>query len=81
MKSKPYYNFVMRGTIYKNGHIWHRLDGAAVIPDHGEPEWFINNHPASNEVERFAKEMFIDLENLTEEDKILIAIKFTNFPN
>ena len=81
MESQPYYNFVMQGTIYKNGHMMHRLDGPAVIPDNGKPKWFVNNYPASNEVERFAKEMFIDLENLTEEDKTLIAIKFANFPN
>ena len=81
MESQPYYNFLLCGTIYKKGHMWHRLDGPAVIPDNGKPEWFINNYPASNEVERFAKEMFIDLENLTEEDKTLIAIEFANFPN
>lgn len=57
----------------------HRLDGPAIIRENGTFDWCINNHYVTDLIFSWAVEMQIDLDNLTEDDKILIAMKWGNY--
>ena len=58
----------------------HRLDGpATTIKSDGIECWFINGKNVTHEMIEWSKEMGIDLNNLTEDDKILIQIKWENY--
>lgn len=56
----------------------HRMDGPAAIYLDRE-EWWINGCNATIEIQEWAKELNIDLNNLTEDDKVLIAIKWSDY--
>lgn len=59
---------------------YHRLDGPArTFVYEREHEWWMNGINVTNRIKLWASEMNIDLENLTEEDKILIQIKWENY--
>lgn len=59
----------------------HRLDGPAVIYEDGKTRWFINGDELTEEITHWAKDMNIDLDNLTDEDKVLLVMKFHDYPN
>lgn len=56
----------------------HRLDGPAII-GRTLKEWWINDYHADRVIKPWAKEMNIDLDNLSEEDKILIAMVWGDY--
>ena len=61
---------------------WYRLDGPAVTIDRGisfVSYWYVNGYCVDTEIREWAEEMNIDLENLTEEDKILIAMAWSDY--
>ena len=66
----------------------HRLDGPAVIQHHNKllkfhnkPKiiWFINGHNVTDEIRTWAKDNDIDLDNLTEDDKLLIKLVWADY--
>lgn len=60
---------------FSNGKL-HRLDGPAIIED-GFEEWWINGRGVSDEIIQWAKELNIDLDDLSEDDVILINMKWS----
>ncbi len=56
-----------------NGEL-HRLDGPAIEYSDGSYEWWINDTNITEEINRWAKENDIDLDNLTTEDIALIKL-------
>ena len=60
-----------------NGKL-HRLDGPTSII-YEIPQWFINGYLVTHPIYKWAREMDIDIENLTEEDRCLIQIKWGDF--
>ena len=56
----------------------HRLDGPADISVHGSV-WWINGHCVDTAIRKWAKYMNIDLDNLSDEDKIMIQIKWSDY--
>lgn len=87
MESKPnlkYANLVAWET--EEGGL-HRMDGPAVIwnddfdlsNERHRHQWWINNLPVTVFIEPWAEEMGIDLKNLTEDDKLLIQIKWGEY--
>lgn len=63
---------------YFNGKC-HRLDGPAVIYPNGCRVWWINNHDITKYIIPWAEDLGIDLDNLTEDDKIIIQIKWAGY--
>lgn len=59
----------------------HRLDGPALLWISGIEDWFINGCDVTNEITSWTKELGIDLNNLSEDDKILIQIKWSDYGN
>ena len=57
----------------------HRLDGPAVILANGETKWFINDYNVTDKINKWAKENDIDLDNLSDVDKALIKIIWTDY--
>lgn len=56
----------------------HRVDGPAIIWSNGKKTWCINDKELLNkDVYEFFKENKIDPNNMTEEDSLLFAIKFS----
>lgn len=50
----------------------HRLDGPALFVG----EWYIKNENVTRKIHEFAEENDIDLNNLSDVDKVLIALRF-----
>ena len=72
--------------IYPNGtqhwHIngkHHREDGPAVICPDGRQKWFINGHDITNKIHQWAKDRDIDLDTLSELDKMIIKLEWGNY--
>ena len=63
---------------YVNG-VKHRLDGPATINRIGNKIWFINGFDVNNKITKWAKERDIDLDNLSEEDKMIIQLEWGNY--
>lgn len=57
----------------------HRLDGPAMADKNGKGLWYINGFNVDGLIRSWANEMNIDLDNLAEEDKTMIAIKWGNY--
>lgn len=55
----------------------HRLDGPAV--ECGDRSWWINGHCVDAQIHSWAFEMNIDLNNLTEDDKVIITMKWSDY--
>ena len=55
----------------------HRLDGPAVIFDRCSSIWCINDHDVTDEITKWAKDNDIDLDNLSEDDKLLIKLTWS----
>lgn len=85
-KNKKIHRDIGPAIIYDDGEVrycmngkLHRLIGPAVIREIGRHFWFINGHDVTYEINQWAKEMEIDLKNLTEDDVILIQIKWSEY--
>ena len=63
---------------YINGKL-HRLDGPANVSHSGYKEWWINGSKLTDEIQSWAEENNIDLDNLTHEDKALIKLVWTYY--
>jgi hypothetical protein len=68
-----------------NGHkewwfngVLHRLDGPAITWDGGET-WAINGCKVDIEINKWAKERDIDLNNLSDLEKSVIALEWGNY--
>ena len=72
-----------RAVIFKNKiNDWHRLDGPAFISlldDQHYSNWYINDCGVTTILETWAKENDIDIDNLTDVDKALIKIVWSNY--
>lgn len=51
----------------------HRLDGPAL----SNGEWYIRGKRVTEEIHAFAEENSIDLDNLSDENKVMIALRFS----
>ena len=58
---------------YKDGKR-HRDDGPAVIWSDGDQSWYIHNEDITNEVTQWAEQCNIDLDNMSESDKLILKI-------
>jgi mRNA degradation ribonuclease J1/J2 len=54
---------------------YHREDGPAVIWPNGTQKWYINDKDITQEVNEWAKERNIDLNNMSDEDKMVLKIE------
>ena len=68
-------------VIYTNGYQAyyingkrHREDGPALIYEDGDQEWYINDKNVTDKVISWAKSCDIDLDNISEPDKLLLKI-------
>ena len=68
-------------VIFKNGHTeWykegslHREDGPAIIRTNGDKYWYIHNEDITFEVIQWAEHCNIDLDNMSESEKLLLKI-------
>lgn len=58
----------------------HRSDGPAVVWHNGKSGlWYINGYNITNLVREWAKEINIDLNNLSEDDKTIIVMKWSDY--
>ena len=57
----------------------HRLDGPAILYSNGEETWCINNHDVTDKITKWAEENNIDLDNLSEHDKLLIKLVWADY--
>ena len=67
-----------------NSYYWHRLDGPAYIDfdTNGNiylKDWYINDYYVTDEITQWAKDNDIDLDNLSEDDKLLIKIVWADY--
>ncbi len=67
-----------RNEWYINGNL-HRVDGPAVIYSNGTQFWYINDHDITVEIRKWAEDRDIDLENLSEMDKMVISLEWGNY--
>ena len=63
---------------HKNGYR-HRLDGPAIEYIDGIKEWYFNDCNVTDLITKWSKENDIDLNNLTEMDKALIKLIWTDY--
>ena len=63
---------------YKDGKV-HRIDGPAIIMDDGRSFWHINGYRVDKKIHKWAKDRNIDLDNLTEMDKMIIELEWGNY--
>ena len=68
-------------SFWYNHGVPHRLDGPAKIYSDGTKLWFINNIPINDEIYPWAKNNDIDLDNLTDVDKVLIKLTWADYGN
>ena len=61
-----------------NGKL-HRLDGPAIIWADGVKEWCVNDIEITEEITKWAKELSIDIDNLSEVDIALIKIVWADY--
>jgi hypothetical protein len=59
--------------------ILHRLDGPAEIWHDGHVEWWINGYHVTKIIHQWANERDIDLNNLSDIDKAVIALEWGNY--
>jgi len=72
-----------RAVIFKNKiNDWHRLDGPAFISTmeyQDYSNWYINDFSVSIVITKWAEENDIDLEYLSEDDKLLIKLMWADY--
>jgi hypothetical protein len=59
---------------YKDGKV-HREDGPAYIDSDGSQYWYINNKDITDDITNWAKDRNIDLNNLSDDDKMVLKIE------
>jgi hypothetical protein len=59
---------------YKDGDL-HREDGPAVIHPNGTQYWYLNDKHITDDITIWTKERNIDLNNMTDEDKIILKLE------
>ena len=59
---------------YLNGK-YHREDGPAIIKSDGRQYWYLNGNDISDDVNDWANERNIDLNNMSEVDKLVLKIE------
>ena len=57
----------------------HREDGPAVIFPNGRQFWHINGYDITDEIHKWAKDRDIDLNNLSDIDKMIISMEWGNY--
>ena len=57
----------------------HHLYGPAFVRSDGHFEWCIHDNDVTKQIQKWAKERDIDLNNLTDEDKMIIMIEWGNY--
>ena len=57
----------------------HRLDGPAVTWKTGLKEWWISGREITKKIKPWATEQGIDLDNLTNDDKVLIKLVWEDY--
>ena len=57
----------------------HRENGPAAINSAGRQFWFINGYDITDQITEWAKYRDIDLDNLTEMDKMIISLEWGNY--
>ena len=68
------------GVIFKkDSETWHRLDGPAYIGKNGFSQWFVNDLDVSEPITEWTKEKYIDIDNLTDVDKLLIKLTWADY--
>ena len=65
--------------IWKVNGITHRLDGPAHITSDGDKVWYINDCHVTDQIIQWAEENDIDLDNLTDVDKALIKLVWSDY--
>jgi hypothetical protein len=66
---------MVRQVWYLNGK-YHREDGPAYYLDpDGSQEWYLNDKEITKEVNDWANERNIDLNNMSDEDKMILKIE------
>ena len=63
---------------YINGKL-HREDGPAAIYPNGTQCWYINGYDITDEIHKWTKDRDLDLNNLTEIDKMIIEFEWGNY--
>ena len=73
-------------TIYSNGALswsknngYHRLDGPATIDSEGKTKWWINGNDITTNIKSWANDQDIDLNNLSDDDKVLIKLTWGDY--
>ncbi len=59
---------------YKNGKR-HREDGPAYIGENGTQHWWLNGNIITDDITIWAKDRNIDLNNMTDDDKMVLKIE------
>ena len=59
--------------------VQHRLDGPAVKHSDGSSYWYIHGNDVTDEITKWAKDNDIDLDNLSEDDKLLIKLVWSDY--
>jgi len=57
----------------------HRLDGPAVEFADGRKFWCVNDHYITDEITKWAKENEINIDNLSEDDKLMIKLVWADY--
>ena len=71
-----FYDAQYKSSEYK----YHRLDGPAIIDRYdGSSNWFINDVEVTGIIKSWAKEKDIDLDNLSDMDKFMIKLVWSDY--
>ena len=74
-----YVSFRLENCITHNAKI-HRLDGPAVISKNDSVRhWWINGRCVDEEIGQWAEEQNINLDNLTDDDKVMIKLSWGDY--
>lgn len=76
------YDAVKNVSRYSVNGLRHRIDGPAVLWDGSKQGlWYVNGFCVDKEIRQWSNEMEIDLENLSEDDKVIIAMMWSDYGN
>ena len=73
-------------AIFENGHTeWykndklHREDGPAIVYANGYTQWWYDNKHISNQLTKWTDQCHIDLDNMSNSEKLLLKIFLSSF--
>ena len=74
-------NYVEFHKMINHTSFLHRLDGPAIIcrPPQEPAEWHINGYEITSKIQQWGDTQNIDLDNLTEMDKVLIKLTWGDY--